>query len=71
MLVNIGLYTVSEDKSLRERVDFRRINRGDRMITNQSKDWFVIIALNNRELVSAVEEGFLPEAEASAHGTAE
>ena len=63
VLVNIGLYTVSEDKSLRERVDFRRINSEGRMIPNQSKDWFVIISLNNRDLAAAVEEGFLPETE--------
>lgn len=62
VLVNIGLYTVSEDKSLRERVDFRRIDKNI-MIPNRSKDWFVIIPSNNRELAAAVEEGFLPEAE--------
>ena len=70
VLVNIGFYTLSEDESLRQRVDFRRINSKNRMIPSQSKECFVIIALNNRELVAAVEEGFLPEAEV-AHGTAE
>ena len=68
LLIDLELDIVSEDKSLRQRIDFRRITDRERYkVFSISKDYFMIgFDANNDDLVHAVEKGFLSEGETGA-----